>query len=402
MNRVIRHALVALSLPIWFASCATRTAPATPSTPATPIAANSLTDGVDVRAIDPGSVRLPSASASAGDRTFSFIAYGDTRGPHDGVGTQPPHQEVVEGMLKAIQAQRDAGIPVRFVVQSGDAVSNGRYGRQWDVSFTPLIERLLREGGAPYFFAVGNHDVGTATNLNDERRQIGLKNTTAAMSRLWPAEGSAERLAGYPTYTFAYGQLFFIVLDSNIARDERQFAWVSAQLSQLDRQRYPHVVAAFHHPVLTSGPHGGDTVEPQTAALRRLYMPLFRQHHVRLVLTGHDHLYDHFVERYDDASGTHRMDLIVTGGGGAPIYRYTNEPDFDLYKRAAAPTRVSVQHLASPGPREADNPHHFLIVEVNDNRMSLRVVAPSAPSFRPFGVETLSLDLQSREASLQE
>ena len=389
-RRATAVALLVLSLPS--AGCAMRAAGAQP------VAANSVTDGLTVRPIDPGNVRLPPALVSASDRKFSFIAYGDTRGPADGTTLQPEHTNVVDAMLRTIRTQIAAGSPVRFIVQSGDAVSNGRFARQWNGSFTPLIDRLIREGGVPYFFAVGNHDVGTATNLNDERRQIGLRNTSAAMSRLWPEEDSAERLTGYPTYTFAYGQLFFIVLDSNIAGDARQLAWVSAQLSRLDRQRYPHVVAVFHHPLLTSGLHGGATVEPQTAALRHLYMPLFRRHHVRLVISGHDHLYDHFVERYDDAGATYRMDLVVTGGGGAPIYSYSGEPDLAVYARAAAPSKVSVQHLVRPGRTAADNPHHFVVVSVDGNRLSLRVVAPAEARFRPFGTETLNLELESRES----
>ena len=386
----IRGAALVLSLAL--AGCATRAPQAQPA------AGNSVTDGVAVRPIDPGNVRLPPASSSASERKYSFIAYGDTRGGADGVGPQTEHRDVVEAMLRTIRTQSEAGSPVRFIVQSGDAVSSGRFGGQWNVSFTPLIERLIQEGGAPYFFAVGNHDVGTSTDLDDERRQIGLRNTSAAMSKLWPAEGSTERLPGYPTYTFAYGQLFFIVLDSNIAGDARQLAWVSAQLSQLDRRRYPHVVAVFHHPLLTSGQHGGATVEPQTTALRRSYMPLFRQHHVRLVISGHDHLYDHFVEHYEDGSGTYRMDLVVTGGGGAPIYTYSSEPDLALYSRTAAPSKVSVEHLVRPGSTDADNPHHFVVVSVDGGRLVLRVVAAGGGSFRPFGTETLTLELDSREA----
>jgi len=41
--------------------------------------------------------------------------------------------------------------PVRFIVQSGDAVTSGRDGSAWNVSFTPIIERLTRGAGVPYF-----------------------------------------------------------------------------------------------------------------------------------------------------------------------------------------------------------------------------------------------------------
>jgi hypothetical protein len=238
------------------------------SRPLAQTARPSSSDDVLVRAIDAGSVLLPDAAASRNDRRFAFIVYGDTRGPADGIISQPQHGDVVDTMVRTIARQRELGVPVRFVLQTGDAVSNGRFGQQWNVSFTPLIERLIKKGGVPYLFAVGNHDVTSSKDLNDEGRRLGLANTSAAMANLWPPEGTARRLTGYPTYTFVYGSFFFIVLDTNIAEDQVQFEWVSAQLRAVDRRRFPEVVAVFHHPPITSGEHGGPTVEPQSEALR--------------------------------------------------------------------------------------------------------------------------------------
>jgi 3',5'-cyclic AMP phosphodiesterase CpdA len=260
------------------------------------------------------------------------------------------------------------------------------------VSFTPLIERLIKKGGVPYLFAVGNHDVTSSRDLNDEGRRLGLANTSAAMANLWPPEGTARRLTGYPTYTFAYGSFFFIVLDSNIAEDQRQFEWVSAQLRAVDRSRFPEIVAVFHHPPITSGQHGGPTVEPQSETLRRLYLPLFREQHVRLLLAGHDHLFDHYIERYSDSTGIHRLDHIVTGGGGGPIYRYTGEPDLRRYADGALPMQVTVEHAVRPSRQESDNPHHFVVIQVDGTHLQLRVVSTVAAPFVPYGTDTASLD----------
>ena len=46
-----------------------------------------------------------------------------------------------------------------------------------------------------------------------------------------PAEGSPRRLNGYPAYSFGYGNSFFLGLDSNIASDEKQFAWIKSQIA---------------------------------------------------------------------------------------------------------------------------------------------------------------------------
>src|SRR5262245_59712560 len=156
---------------------------------------------VSARSIEPGAVRLPPEADSGNQTKFSFIAYGDTRGPADGVRLQPAHSDVVNCILAAIPDQERAGFPVRIIVQSGDAVVAGRYGNQWNVSFTPVIERLIRDGQVPYFFAVGNHDVG-GMPVRSPEREAGLRNATAAMARLWPPEGTTRRLDKYPTFAF--------------------------------------------------------------------------------------------------------------------------------------------------------------------------------------------------------
>src|SRR5215475_14127402 len=157
-------------------------------------------DGV-ARPIDPAGVRLPLEADSGNQTKFSFIAYGDTRGPADGSTIPPGHRDVIDRMLTAIAEEQHAGFPVRFVLQSGDAVVTGRYANQWNVSFTPLIERLVHEGRVPYFFAVGNHDVGGMPSRSPER-DAGLRNAASAMSRLWPLEGTSRRMTGYPTFAF--------------------------------------------------------------------------------------------------------------------------------------------------------------------------------------------------------
>lgn len=338
---------------------------------------------VAVRAIEPPTAPLPSEAASAGVRKFSFFAYGDTRGPADGLIVQPQHAAVVAAMLRSIPGEQAAGYPVRFVMQSGDAVQNGADGQQWNVGYIPVVERLTREADLPYFFAVGNHDMGGRPH-GDPDREARYTNVVSANAKLWPPDG-ARKLAGYPAFAFGYGPFFFITFDSNIPEDRTQLAWVTDQLDHLDRARFPHVVAFFHHPPLTSGPHGAQAVEREAEGVRRLYMPLFRKHHVRMTITGHDHLYDHWIEHYDDRSGTHRMDHVVTGGGGAPIYTYRGEQDEAAYVATAAPQHVTIEHAAKPGREPADNPHHFVIFEVDGDRIWEKWVSIDAAPFQPFG-----------------
>jgi len=356
-------------------------------------------DDVQVHTIEAPARPLPSETASARVRKFSFIAYGDTRsgGPSstgepapDGRELQGPHSAVVDAMLVATERLRSTDFPVRFVVSSGDSVLYGPNGAMWNVSYVPIIERLTRQAGLPFFFAVGNHDT-TTRPIGDPEREHGLRNTLSAMAKLMPPAGSSRRLDGYPTFSFGYGNAFFILLDSNIATDQTQLAWVTGQLEGLNRSRYHHVFAVFHHPPFDSGQHGGEILEPQSAAIRAVYLPLFHKHHVRMTITGHDHLLDHFVERYDDRGRTYRMDHLLSGGGGAPTYVYTGEPDLHAYVEEHAAQNVRVEHLIRPGLTIADNPHHFVIVRVDGDRLSLEVVGTGTTPFVPYGRPRIDL-----------
>jgi hypothetical protein len=328
---------------------------------------------------------LPPEAATAGIRKFSFISYGDTRGRYDGVEVQAEHELVIESMLGTIKRAAADGDPIKFVLQSGDAIQDGSVAKQLTVSYIPLINRLTQDGGVPYFLSVGNHDVGSNVDLANPRRVAGLANYFAANARLIPPEGSPRRLEGYPTYAFGYGNSFFVAFDSDIPDDSTQFAWVKSQLERLDRRRYVNVVMFFHHPPFSSGGHGGAKIESQAASIRARWMPLFRKHHVRLLLTGHEHLFEHWVERYKDETGQYRIDEIVSGGGGAPLVSYTGEPDLRDYVKANVADGVSMQHLARPSSDAGGNPFHYVVVHVDGDRIAVEVIAVDwGKGFAPY------------------
>ncbi len=371
---------------------------------------------VAVKPIEPPSSPLPAETASAAITKFSFIAYGDTRSgaaiPGDADVLNPDHSRVMDGMIAKIRELAPTPFPVRFVLLSGDAVLRGQNGAMWNVGFSPTVERLTHGANTPYFFSAGNHDVSPLP-AGDPQRALGLHNTLTAISKLIPPEGSPRRLSGYPTYAFGYGNTFIIALDSNIASDALQLSWITDQLEHLDRARYHHVIAFFHHPPFSSGPHGGasadpvpgtgvkapDRVEPQTLAIRTTYMPLFRRHHVRMLITGHDHLYDHWVERYADKGTTYRMDTIVTGGGGAPVYTYSGEPNLGAYIAGDVAANIKVEHLVKPGPAVEDNPHHFVVIHVDGNRLSLEVVGVAQTPYAPYAGATAKISLDDKHPS---
>jgi hypothetical protein len=348
---------------------------------------------IDVDPIAAPRFPIPPESETADSTHFSFIAYGDTRDAEDGQIPQFVHSLVVQTMLDSIASRASSGDAIRFVLQSGDAVSNGTQVAQWNVSFVPIVNRLTTEAGIPYFLTPGNHDLPSFSGLRDANRNVGLTNYFHAVARTIPSNGDARRLKDYPAFAFGYGNTFVITFDSNIADDRKQFDWVEDQLEHLDHARYTNIVVFFHHPVFSSGPHGFPRAEPSTLQLRSRWMPLFHRYHVRLLLAGHDHLYEHWTEHYVDASGVHRLDQIVSAGGGAPLYNYRGEPDVSGYLRANAADSLRLDHVIKPSADPAGNPYHFVIVHVDGTHLSLEVVGVAGGSnFRPYGDARVSLD----------
>lgn len=340
--------------------------------------------GNRVNAIMPPSSPLPAELESKEITKYSFIAYGDTRGRRDGTAIQYEHSLVIDSMLAQIKKLKDTEFPVRFVLQSGDAVVNGREVRQWNVSFVPLINRLTTEGGVPYFLVPGNHEATTSPE--------GLKNYLDAVSALIPPEGSARRLAGYTTFSFGYANTFVVGLDANIPGDEKQYQWIKGQLEGLDRSRYLNIIVFCHQAPFSSGPHGGPNIEDETKTLREKYMPLFHTYHVRALFSGHEHLFEHWVEHYTDATGAHRMDLVVSGGGGAPIYTYTGEPNLDEYLKGNEASKIKLEHLVKPGVERGANPYHYVLVRVDGEKLDMQVISVDwGTGFAPYRTNRVEL-----------
>jgi hypothetical protein len=115
-------------------------------------------------------------------------------------------------------------------------------------------------------------------------------------------------------------------------------------------------------------------------------MPLFRKHHVRLLLAGHEHLFEHWVERYRNAGQSYRFDEIVSGGGGAPLYQYVGEPDLRAYVQSDTAAHIAVEHFVRPSPQTSDNSYHYIVVTVDGTHFRVEVIGVDAgPGFHPYG-----------------
>jgi hypothetical protein len=183
------------------------------------------------------------------DGSVKFAVLGDT-------GTGGSDQARVARQLNAFRAK----FPFEFVLLLGDNLygrENPRdYQRKFEVPYKPLLD-----AGVKFYAALGNHD-------DPNQRMYKLFN-----------------MNGERYYTFKpslTGGVRFFALDSNYM-DPVQLEWVDKELAASGSD---WKIAFFHHPMYASGMHGSDEI------LKGQLEPLFVEHRVNVVFTGHEHFYE--------------------------------------------------------------------------------------------------------------
>ncbi len=229
---------------------------------------------------------------------FTFLVYGDNRSDANA------HALVVSRMLQ---------FPASLVINTGDLVSTGYKEDQWQ-QFFEIEADLVRD--VPLYVAIGNHET------------VNHKAPEPFLRLLVPP----QEAAGHPTYySFTYSNVHFVVLDGFVETEasadcfflirgfgeclnQGQVAWLEADLkAAADDPAIEHVVVVAHE-----GPYSSKPGRTGSGHLRAL-LPLFAESKVSLIVSGHDHYYEHGV------SGN-LIHYVITGGGGAPLYE-TVGPD---------------------------------------------------------------------------
>jgi hypothetical protein len=258
-----------------------------------------------------GQGRIVTAPPPDANAPLTFLVYGDDR------TDDAAHASVVRAMSAAA---------ADFLVNTGDMVSDGASAANWQ-TFFDIEKPLLAEHAL--FAAIGNHELYDDAAGTNFARYFGFSD-----------EGGVVR--PYGTVRFGNARFFFLNgMDDWSSGAERQ--WLERALSQADAEAglaWRFVVV--HHSPWSAGPHG-----PNAKLVEAGVPQLLASHKVDLLFAGHDHIY----ERGDAGA----LKYIVSGGGGAPLYR-------DIHD--------------TPTTRKAEATHHFVEVSTRDG--ALQIVARRA------------------------
>jgi len=218
-----------------------------------------------------------------------FLVYGDSR-------TQRNVRSVLTS--KIMENFNDS---FDFSILLGDIVELGSFQDQWNNYFSDTeILNAYKQG----IYVEGNHEQGDITKMYDN---LPMRNN--ATNRY---------------YSFSYGDIGFIILNSNgeTVDDDVQTDWLNQTLIDFS-ERNVFNFALMHHPLVHDRSYSYH---------RDNWRSLFEKYNISVIFAGHDHLYERsypivnsLTLEHDDSEFYDYMNIndsiyITTGGAGAPLH----------------------------------------------------------------------------------
>jgi hypothetical protein len=169
-----------------------------------------------------------------------------------------------------------------WLMLGDNAYSNGT-DDEYQRAVFDMYSQLLRQ--TVLWPTLGNHDGHTA----DSASESGPYYDIFTLPRQGEAGGLASGTEAY--YSFDYGKIHFIVLDSYETNRSVSGAMLSWMQADLQSATADWIIAFWHHPPYSKGSHNSDT-ESNLIDMRENALPILEDYGVDLVLSGHSHSYE--------------------------------------------------------------------------------------------------------------
>jgi acid phosphatase type 7 len=167
--------------------------------------------------------------------------------------------------------------------ENGSARAVGRMYDWFDACKNTLITKDNRI--IPIVVGIGNHEV--AGGYHSPRRFSG---NDADREKFAPYFYNLFAFPGHPGYNVLdfgnYLSLFILDTDHTNPIEGKQTQWLAAELAK--RKDFVHIIPVYHVPAY---PSVRDFNGSRSEAVRKNWLPLFEQYHVKLAFENHDHAY---------------------------------------------------------------------------------------------------------------
>ncbi len=170
-----------------------------------------------------------------------------------------------------------------LVLQLGDNAYNTGSDANFTSGMFNIYPTMLRK--TPFWSCLGNHETAQATAYVESYPYFDIYTLPTAGDCGGVASGTEHY------YSFNYGNIHFISLDSMTASRTSTGAMATWLQSDLSSTTATWVICFFHHPPYTKGSHNSDT-ETELIQMRQNILPILEAGGVDLVLCGHSHCYE--------------------------------------------------------------------------------------------------------------
>ncbi len=163
----------------------------------------------------------------------------------------------------------------------------------------------------------GNHEF--YNGLTFSATEEGPYYEAFTLPRAGEAGGLASGTEAY--YSFEYGNVHFIALDSHDTDRSATGAMYSWLEADLQANQADFTIAFWHHPPYSFGSHSSDWyLETRMIEMRQVFVPLLEDYGVDLVLSGHSHSLERskLIDGHYGYSATLLPENILDGSTGDP------------------------------------------------------------------------------------
>lgn len=289
--------------------------------------------------------------------------------------------------------QHTAESETDFLLLLGDNAYGSGLDRQYQVAIFDRFKEVLRN--TPVWSAIGNHEAnkpGKREDSADSVSQTGPYYDMFSFPASAEAGGVASGTEAY--YSFDYGDVHTIVLDSYFSTDRREqfqqkmISWLKADLTNNTAK---WTIAAWHHSPYSKGSHDSDHGSVETY-MRTSILPLLEAHGVDLVLTGHSHAYERsfllhgFYEKsealqshpeyiLDKGNGRAVDDIVIDGVAGNGAYLKSSSHKGTVYVVAGNASSVSSKgKLDHPAMVVARREPGSLAIDISENSLTVSMI----------------------------
>ncbi|MDQ3685769.1 MAG: fibronectin type III domain-containing protein [Acidobacteriota bacterium] len=191
----------------------------------------------------------------------------------------------------------------------GDNAYNSGTDSEYQAAVFNMYPTMLRK--SVLWPTIGNHDTASSSTPPPSLPYF-------AMFTL-PTNAEAGGLASGTEryYSFDYGNIHFICLDSMSSDRSPTGAMATWLRNDLAATTQNWIIAFWHHPPYTKGSHNSDT-ESELVQMRENFLPILEDGGVDLVLAGHSHSYERsfLIDGHYGTSGTFTNTMKKDGGSG--------------------------------------------------------------------------------------